>query len=153
MRFIHVSSFMSTDILNYADCANTTTAVRRNRTAGTNLKKCPYYTIIIYLYYHHINLWCVAAVIVVLEWFWLCVQVLIEESGQTLPREDPVASCVPHCYIQDASLSCCLPPGAYTIVPSTYQPDCSADFTLSLARRIHRSALFFKLSAINFLNL
>ncbi|CAK6952485.1 calpain-10 [Scomber scombrus] len=68
-------------------------------------------------------------------------KVLIEESGQTLPREDPVASCVPHCYIQDASLSCCLPPGAYTIVPSTYQPDCSADFTLSLARRIHRKVV------------
>ncbi|TKS79930.1 Calpain-10 [Collichthys lucidus] len=60
------------------------------------------------------------------------------ESGQTLPRdEDLVASCVPHCYTQDVSLACCLSPGAYTIVPSTYQPDCSANFTLSLARRIH----------------
>ncbi|KAF3699282.1 Calpain-10 [Channa argus] len=63
-------------------------------------------------------------------------------SAQTLPRdEDPVASCVPHCYIQDVSLSCCLPPGAYTIVPSTYQPDCSANFTLSLSRRIHRKVV------------
>ncbi|KAM7400755.1 hypothetical protein PAMA_005105 [Pampus argenteus] len=65
----------------------------------------------------------------------------VEESGQTLPREDPVASCVPHCYTQDASLSCCLSPGAYTIVPSTYQPDCSANFTLSLACRIHRKVV------------
>nr|XP_020471732.1 calpain-10 [Monopterus albus] len=63
-------------------------------------------------------------------------------STQMLLRdEDPVASCVPHCYTQDVSLACCLPPGAYTILPSTYEPDCSADFTLSLARRIHRKVL------------
>lgn len=68
-------------------------------------------------------------------------KVLEEESGQMLPREDPVASCVPHCYTQEASLSCSLPPGAYTIVPSTYQPDCSANFTLSLARRIRRKVV------------
>ncbi|KAM9844604.1 calpain-10 [Aulostomus maculatus] len=63
------------------------------------------------------------------------------ESSETLPREDPVANCIPHCYTQDVSLSCCLPPGAYTIVPSTYQPDCSANFTLSLARKIHRKVV------------
>ncbi|XP_070831082.1 calpain-10 [Chaetodon trifascialis] len=64
------------------------------------------------------------------------------ESEQTVPRDkDPAASCVPHCYTQDVSLACCLSPGAYTIVPSTYQPDCSADFTLSLARRIHRKVV------------
>ncbi|XP_068196326.1 calpain-10 isoform X2 [Antennarius striatus] len=55
--------------------------------------------------------------------------------------EDPVASCVPHCYTQDVSLACCLPPGAYTIVPSTYQPDSPGHFTLSLARRIHRKVV------------
>lgn len=65
------------------------------------------------------------------------------EPKQIIPKdEDPVASCVPHCYTQDVSLACCLPPGAYTIVPSAYQPDCSASFTLSLACRIHRLALF-----------
>ncbi|CAJ1072111.1 calpain-10 [Xyrichtys novacula] len=64
------------------------------------------------------------------------------EPEQTLPRDkDPVASCVPHCYTQDVSLTCCLSSGAYTIVPSTYQPDCSADFTLSLARKIHRKVV------------
>uniref|UniRef100_UPI0037E7B907 calpain-10 isoform X1 n=1 Tax=Semicossyphus pulcher TaxID=241346 RepID=UPI0037E7B907 len=64
------------------------------------------------------------------------------EPEQTLPRDqDPVASCVPHCFTQDVSLTCRLSPGAYTIVPSTYQPDCSADFTLSLARRIHRKVV------------
>ncbi|XP_023261718.1 calpain-10 [Seriola lalandi dorsalis] len=63
-------------------------------------------------------------------------------SAQTIPRdEDPVASCVPHCYMQDVSLACSLPPGAYTILPSTYEPDCSANFTLSLARRIHRKVV------------
>lgn len=71
------------------------------------------------------------------------------ESEQTLPRdEDPAASCVPHCYTQDVSLTCCLSPGAYTIVPSTYQPDCSANFTLSLARRIHRLAPLFCLNLV-----
>uniref|UniRef100_A0A3Q1IJ49 Calpain catalytic domain-containing protein n=1 Tax=Anabas testudineus TaxID=64144 RepID=A0A3Q1IJ49_ANATE len=66
-------------------------------------------------------------------------KVLEGVSVQTLlSNEDPVASCVPHCYTQDVSLACCLPPGAYTIVPSTYQPDCSANFTLSMSRRIQR---------------
>lgn len=69
----------------------------------------------------------------------------LSEGGptQTVPKdEEPVASCVPHCYTQDVSLACRLPPGgAYTIVPSTYQPDCSASFTLSLACKIHRLAL------------
>ncbi|XP_026169223.1 calpain-10 [Mastacembelus armatus] len=63
-------------------------------------------------------------------------------SMQSFPRdEDPVASCVPHCYTQDVGLACSLSPGAYTIVPSTYQPDCTASFTLSLARRIHRKVV------------
>ncbi|XP_017277596.1 calpain-10 isoform X2 [Kryptolebias marmoratus] len=63
-------------------------------------------------------------------------------SEQTTVREeDPVASCIPHCYTQDVSLACTLPPGSYTVVPSTYQPDCSANFTLSLARRIHRKVV------------
>lgn len=73
----------------------------------------------------------------------LHIQLQEGESEQPFPRdEDPVESCVPHCYTQDVSLACRLSPGAYTIVPSTYQPDSSADFTLSLARRIHRLALF-----------
>ncbi|XP_005920503.1 calpain-10 [Haplochromis burtoni] len=64
------------------------------------------------------------------------------QSEQMISRdEDPVASCVPHCYTQDVSLACSLPPGAYSIVPSTYQPDCSAGFTLSLARRIQRKVV------------
>lgn len=67
------------------------------------------------------------------------IQLSAEKPTQMVPKdEEPVASCVPHCYTQDVSLACCLPPGAYTIVPSTYQPDCSASFTLSLACRKHR---------------
>ncbi|MED6282972.1 hypothetical protein CHARACLAT_003929 [Characodon lateralis] len=69
-------------------------------------------------------------------------KVLQSESEQTGAKdEDPVASCTPHCYSQDISLACPLPPGSYTIVPSTYQPDCSANFTISLARRIHRKVV------------
>ncbi|XP_067109670.1 calpain-10 [Osmerus mordax] len=61
------------------------------------------------------------------------------ESEPSLPRDkEPVASCVPHCYTQDVSLACYLPPGAYVIVPSTYQPDCPGHFTLTVARRILR---------------
>ncbi|XP_069562313.1 calpain-10 [Brachyistius frenatus] len=64
-----------------------------------------------------------------------------ESEQTTAGDEDPAASCVPHCHTQDVSLACSLPPGAYTVVPSTYQPDCSANFTLSLARRIHRKVV------------
>ncbi|XP_054622436.1 calpain-10 isoform X2 [Dunckerocampus dactyliophorus] len=60
------------------------------------------------------------------------------EQSQTIPSEDPVTSCVPHCYTQDVTMACSLPSGAYIIVPSTYQPDCTGNFTISLARRIHR---------------
>ncbi|XP_012730137.2 calpain-10 [Fundulus heteroclitus] len=64
------------------------------------------------------------------------------DSEQPVAKdEEPVASCTPHCYTQDVSLTCTLPPGSYTIVPSTYQPDCSADFTISLARRINRKVV------------
>ncbi|XP_054889447.1 calpain-10 [Poeciliopsis prolifica] len=69
-------------------------------------------------------------------------KVLQVESEQTAAKEnDPVASCIPHCYTQDVSLACTLPPGSYTIVPSTYQPDCSAKFIISLARKIHRKVV------------
>nr|XP_040026927.1 calpain-10 [Gasterosteus aculeatus aculeatus]XP_040026929.1 calpain-10 [Gasterosteus aculeatus aculeatus] len=64
------------------------------------------------------------------------------ESEPTLAGdEDPAASCVPHCHTQDVSLACRLSPGGYAVVPSTYRPDCSANFTLSLARRIHRKVV------------
>lgn len=70
----------------------------------------------------------------------LCVQ--IQSKSTVLGDQDLVASCVPHCYTQDVSLALQLPPGSYSVVPSTYQPDCSADFSLSVACRVDRSATF-----------
>ncbi|XP_068605145.1 calpain-10 [Brachionichthys hirsutus] len=64
------------------------------------------------------------------------------ELEPTLPRDEgPVASCVPHCHTHDVSLACCLSPGAYTIVPSAYEPGSAGQFTLSLARQIHRKVV------------
>ncbi|XP_034146145.1 calpain-10 isoform X3 [Esox lucius] len=61
------------------------------------------------------------------------------QNESTVPRdEEPVASCVPHCYTQEVSLACCLPPGAYVILPSTYLPGSPGQFTLTVARRLHR---------------
>ncbi|XP_034469196.1 calpain-10 isoform X2 [Hippoglossus hippoglossus] len=69
-------------------------------------------------------------------------KVLEGECAQAISRdEEPAASCVPHCYTQDVSLACTLPPGDYAILPSTYEADCSADFTLSLARQIRRKVV------------
>uniref|UniRef100_A0A665T5B8 Calpain 10 n=1 Tax=Echeneis naucrates TaxID=173247 RepID=A0A665T5B8_ECHNA len=69
-------------------------------------------------------------------------EILKESTSHLEMNENPVASCVPHCYMQDVSLVCSLLPGAYIVLPSTYEPDCSANFTLSLARRIHRLVIF-----------
>ncbi|XP_059915377.1 calpain-10 isoform X1 [Gadus macrocephalus] len=63
-------------------------------------------------------------------------------SVMALPLdEEPVASCVPHCYTQDVSLACCLPAGTYAIIPSTYQPELPGSFTVSVARRIYRKVM------------
>lgn len=59
----------------------------------------------------------------------------------SLKDDDPVASCIPHCYNQVVSLSCRLPTGMYTIVPSTYEPDCPGNFTLCIAQRINRKVV------------
>ncbi|CAB1317128.1 unnamed protein product [Coregonus sp. 'balchen'] len=59
------------------------------------------------------------------------------KAESTVPREEePVASCIPHCYTQAVSLACCLPPGAYVIVPSTYHPDSPGQFTLTMKERV-----------------
>lgn len=55
--------------------------------------------------------------------------------------DEPVASCIPHCYNQVVSLSCHLSPGAYTIVPSTFEPDCPGKFTLCISHRVHRKVV------------
>ncbi|KAA0718696.1 Calpain-10 [Triplophysa tibetana] len=56
----------------------------------------------------------------------------------------PVVRLVPHAHSQEVSVSCHLQPGEYAVIPSTYQPDLSGQFTLTLARRIHRKALQFQ---------
>ncbi|XP_017554656.2 calpain-10 [Pygocentrus nattereri] len=53
----------------------------------------------------------------------------------------PVVSCVPHSHSQEVSVQCRLSPAVYTILPSTYQPDRSAEFTLTIANRIHRKVM------------
>ncbi|XP_077078382.1 calpain-10 [Siphateles boraxobius] len=53
----------------------------------------------------------------------------------------PVVSCVPHAHSQEVSVFCHLKPGEYVVIPSTYQPELSAHFTLTLLRRIHRKAM------------
>lgn len=64
-----------------------------------------------------------------------------ESKMKTLKDADPVASCIPHCYNQVVTLSCCLLPGVYTIVPSTYEPDCTGSFTICLSRRVQRKVV------------
>lgn len=54
---------------------------------------------------------------------------------------EPVASCIPHCYNQVVSLSCHLSAGVYTIVPSTFEPDCPGEFTLCISHRVHRKVV------------
>lgn len=53
----------------------------------------------------------------------------------------PVVSCVPHAHSQEVSVFCRLQPGEYVVIPSTYQPELSAHFTLTFTRRIHRKAM------------
>ncbi|XP_053506922.1 calpain-10 isoform X5 [Ictalurus furcatus] len=53
----------------------------------------------------------------------------------------PVTSCVPHAHSQEISVQCRLPPAGYVILPSTYQPDCSAEYTLTIAQKIPRKAI------------
>uniref|UniRef100_A0A8C2KDM2 Calpain 10 n=1 Tax=Cyprinus carpio TaxID=7962 RepID=A0A8C2KDM2_CYPCA len=50
----------------------------------------------------------------------------------------PVVSCVPHAHSQEVSVFCHLQPGKYIIIPSTYQPELSAHFTLTFTCRINR---------------
>ncbi|XP_036410374.1 calpain-10 [Megalops cyprinoides] len=60
---------------------------------------------------------------------------------QITQDQEPRVSCVPHCYAPEVTLHCSLPPGAYVIVPSTYQPDCKGHFSLTVARKIHRKVM------------
>ncbi|KAK3513808.1 hypothetical protein QTP70_028867 [Hemibagrus guttatus] len=50
----------------------------------------------------------------------------------------PVVSCVPHAHSQEVSVQCRLASADYVILPSTYQPDCSAEYTLTIMQKIPR---------------
>ncbi|TRY69713.1 hypothetical protein DNTS_035400 [Danionella cerebrum] len=50
----------------------------------------------------------------------------------------PVVTCVPHAHSEEVSVFCHLFPGEYIVVPSTYQPELCANFSLTVVRRIYR---------------
>lgn len=68
-------------------------------------------------------------------------QVPVAGGRQGMPSlllQEPLLSCVPHCYTQEVSRLCHLSAGAYWIVPSTYLPDTEGSFTVTIATRIDR---------------
>lgn len=68
----------------------------------------------------------------------VCLQVPDGDSLLTPCAMSPVVSCVPHAHSQEVSVFYRLQPGEYVVIPSTYQPELSAHFTLTFTRRIHR---------------
>ncbi|XP_044801326.1 calpain-10 isoform X2 [Bubalus bubalis] len=71
-------------------------------------------------------------------------QVPADGGGQDTPSlllQEPLLSCVPHCYAQEVSRLCHLPAGAYRIVPSTYLPDTEGAFTVTVETRIDRRSI------------
>ncbi|XP_064341417.1 calpain-10 isoform X2 [Camelus dromedarius] len=55
--------------------------------------------------------------------------------------QEPLLSCVPHCYTQEVSRLCHLSAGTYRIVPSTYLPDTEGAFTVTVETRIDRRSI------------
>uniref|UniRef100_A0AC11AM35 Calpain 10 n=1 Tax=Ovis aries TaxID=9940 RepID=A0AC11AM35_SHEEP len=75
---------------------------------------------------------------------WRRPQVPADGGGQdasSLLLQEPLLSCVPHCYAQEVSRLCHLPAGAYRIVPSTYLPDTEGAFTVTVETRIDRRSI------------
>ncbi|XP_004427799.1 PREDICTED: calpain-10 isoform X1 [Ceratotherium simum simum] len=71
-------------------------------------------------------------------------QVPVDGGSQGAPSlllQEPLLSCVPHCYAQEVSRLCHLSVGTYRIVPSTYLPDTEGDFTVTIATRIDRQSI------------
>uniref|UniRef100_A0ABI7XB83 Calpain catalytic domain-containing protein n=2 Tax=Felis catus TaxID=9685 RepID=A0ABI7XB83_FELCA len=71
-------------------------------------------------------------------------QVPVDGGSQGASRlllQDPLLSCVPHCYAQEVSRLCHLSAGTYRIVPSTYLPDTEGAFTVTIATRIDRRSI------------
>lgn len=63
------------------------------------------------------------------------------QDASSLLLQEPLLSCVPHCYAQEVSRLCHLPAGAYRIVPSTYLPDTEGAFTVTVETRIDRRSI------------
>uniref|UniRef100_A0A8C8XWW5 Calpain 10 n=1 Tax=Panthera leo TaxID=9689 RepID=A0A8C8XWW5_PANLE len=75
---------------------------------------------------------------------WRRPQVPVDGGSQGASRlllQDPLLSCVPHCYAQEVSRLCHLSAGTYRIVPSTYLPDTEGAFTVTIATRIDRRSI------------
>uniref|UniRef100_A0A7N5JNQ7 Calpain 10 n=1 Tax=Ailuropoda melanoleuca TaxID=9646 RepID=A0A7N5JNQ7_AILME len=75
---------------------------------------------------------------------WRRPQVPVDGGSQGTPNlllQEPVVSCVPHCYAQEVSRLCHLSPGTYRVVPSTYLPDTEAAFAVTIATRIDRRSI------------
>ncbi|XP_023577886.1 calpain-10 isoform X2 [Octodon degus] len=60
------------------------------------------------------------------------------QDTKSLLLQEPLLSCVPHCYAQEVSRLCLLAAGAYKVVPSTYLPDAEGTFTVTIATRVDR---------------
>uniref|UniRef100_A0A8C3YSU7 Calpain 10 n=1 Tax=Catagonus wagneri TaxID=51154 RepID=A0A8C3YSU7_9CETA len=63
------------------------------------------------------------------------------QDASSLLLQEPLLSCVPHCYAQEVSRLCHLPAGTYRIVPSTYLPDTEGAFTVTVETRIDRRSI------------
>ncbi|XP_072818103.1 calpain-10 isoform X5 [Vicugna pacos] len=62
-------------------------------------------------------------------------------GAPSLLLQEPLLSCVPHCYTQEVSRLCHLSAGTYRIVPSTYLPDTEGAFTVTVETRIDRRSI------------
>ncbi|XP_057407760.1 calpain-10 isoform X1 [Balaenoptera acutorostrata] len=62
-------------------------------------------------------------------------------DAPSLLLQEPLLSCVPHCYAQEVSRLCHLSQGTYWIVPSTYLPDTEGAFTVTVETRIDRRSI------------
>ncbi|XP_028611219.1 calpain-10 isoform X1 [Grammomys surdaster] len=63
------------------------------------------------------------------------------QDACSLLLQEPLLSCVPHCYAQEVSRLCLLSVGNYRVVPSTYLPDTEGTFTVTIATRIDRQSI------------
>ncbi|XP_013363556.1 PREDICTED: calpain-10 isoform X1 [Chinchilla lanigera] len=63
------------------------------------------------------------------------------QDVRSLLLQEPLLSCVPHCYAEEVSRLCLLAAGTYRVVPSTYLPDAEGTFTVIIATRVDRRSI------------